>query len=63
MSLHLQVMRKVEVCVRHVPQVTSLSFQLVTAFFLGLVERGTCGDGGGGFAILTLCIIAKKTTT
>ena len=25
MSLHLQVMRKVEVCVRHVPQVTSPS--------------------------------------
>ena len=32
MSLHLQVMRKVEVCVRHVPQVTSPSFQFVTAF-------------------------------
>ena len=45
---------------RHVPQVTSLSFQLVTAFFPGLVERGTCGDGGDGIAILTLCIIAKK---
>ena len=60
MCLHLQVMRKVEVCVRHVPQVISLSFQLVTAFFPGLVERGTCGDGGDGIAILTLCIIAKK---
>ena len=29
-------------------------------FFPGLVERGTCGDGGDGIAILTLCIIAKK---